>query len=290
MSRFVNWANRQPLLRKLSEKVIGVHHQRMLPTFAAESFAKWFARHRNGSSGEGVVLFETCSVNYNRPEVGIAAVQVLEHNGKKVERPEVVCCGLPALDGGDVEAARAKIRENVRVLLPLVRAGRKVLILGPSCGMMMKTEWPKLVPTAECKEVSAAAMDIGEYLAKEKAAGRLKTDFVAPQKSVAYHIPCHLRAQNIGQPFRTIMSGIPGTTVETIEQCSAFDGTWGMKTEFYDLSRKCAGKLCKAVKDSGANRIASDCLLAGINVTEETGTTPVHPIEIVRDAYGLRPE
>ena len=217
-------------------------------------------------------------------------MQVLEHNGRTIERPEVVCCGLPALDGGDVDAARAKIRANVEVLLPLVRAGRKVVILGPSCGMMMKSEWPRLLPTAECREVSAAVMDIGEYLATEKAAGRLKTDFVAAQGSIAYHIPCHLRAQNIGQPFRQIFGSIPGTTVDAIEQCSAFDGTWGMKTEFYDLSRKGAGKLCNAVKRSGANRIASDCLLAGINVTEETGTTPVHPIEIIRDAYGLKAE
>ena len=81
----------------------------------------------------------------------------------------------------------------------------------------------------------------------------------------------------------------PGTTVDAIEQCSAFDGTWGMKSEFYDLSRKCAGKLCKAIERSGANRTCSDCLLAGINVTEEMGNTPVHPIEIVRDAYGLKP-
>jgi glycerol-3-phosphate dehydrogenase subunit C len=286
ISRFVNWANRQPLLRRVVEKSLGIHRQRLLPRFARVTFAKWLAR-RKPIEGEPVVLFETCSVNYNRPEVGIAAVQVLEHNQKQVERPNVVCCGMPALDGGDIEAARAKIRQNIEVLLPLVRAGKKVVVLGPSCGMMMKSEWPHLVPTEECREVSAATMDIGEYLAKEKAAGRLRTDFVVPQGSVAYHIPCHLRAQNIGQPFRAIFAAIPGTTVEAIEQCSAFDGTWGMKTEFYDLSRKCAGKLCKAVERCGANCIASDCLLAGINVTEELGKTPLHPIEIVRDAYGL---
>ena len=60
-----------------------------------------------------------------------------------------------------------------------------------------------------------------------------------------------------------------------------------MKTEFYDLSRKCAGKLCKSVERAGANCVASDCLLAGINVTEETGKTPLHPIEVMRNAYGL---
>ena len=282
ISRFVNWANAQPLLRRVVEKAIGIHRGRLLPRFARTTFAKWLAR-RQKNEGEPVALFETCTVNYNRPEVGVAAVQVLEHNGKSIERPNVVCCGMPALDSGDLEAARAKIAHNVDVLLPLVRAGKKIVVLGPSCGMMMKSEWPHLVPTEECREVSAAVMDIGEYLVKSK----LRTDFVVPQGKVAYHVPCHLRAQNIGQPFKSIFAAMPGTTVEAIEQCSAFDGTWGMKTEFYDLSRKCAGKLCKAVERCNANCIASDCLLAGINVTEETGTTPLHPIEIVRNAYGL---
>jgi glycerol-3-phosphate dehydrogenase subunit C len=282
ISRFVNWANAQPLLRVVAEKTLGIHRKRLLPRFARTTFAKWFAR-RKQTGGEPVVLFETCTVNYNRPEVGVAAVQVLEHNGKRIERPDVVCCGMPALDGGDLEAARAKIRHNVDVLLPLVRAGKTVVVLGPSCGMMMKSEWPHLVPTDECREVSAAVMDIGQYLVKSRA----RTDFVVPQGKVAYHIPCHLRAQNIGQPFKSLFAAMPGTTVEAIEQCSAFDGTWGMKTEFYELSRKCAGKLCKAVDRCGADCVASDCLLAGINVTEETGKTPLHPIEIVRNAYGL---
>ena len=60
-----------------------------------------------------------------------------------------------------------------------------------------------------------------------------------------------------------------------------------MKTEFYETSRRCAGKLCGAIKSAGADRVISDCMLAGLNVAEETGTAPSHPIEVLRDAYGL---
>jgi glycerol-3-phosphate dehydrogenase subunit C len=162
-----------------------------------------------------------------------------------------------------------------------------VVVLQPSCSLMMKSEWPQLVATDECREVSKAVMDIGEYLAKEKAAGRLDLNFVEPQGAIAYHVPCHLRAQNIGQPFRAILNAIPGTNVEPIEQCSAFDGTWGMKTEFYESSRKCAGKLCGAIKNADGARLVSDCMMAGLNVEEELGRAPSHPIEALRDAYGL---
>jgi glycerol-3-phosphate dehydrogenase subunit C len=286
IAAFANWANRQPVFRRAMEKLLGIHRKRQLPTFARTTFAKWFDA-RQKSAGAAVALFPTCSIDYNYPQVGIAAVQVLEHNGKSVERPNVVCCGLPALDGGDLDTAIERVEQNVKALLPLVRAGKAVVVLAPSCGLTMKQEWPALVPSEECKEVAAAVMDLGEYLLKEKAAGRLDTNFAAPQGSIAYHVPCHLRAQNIGQPFRAILGAVPGTTIEPIEQCSAFDGTWGMKTEFYETSRRCAGKLCGAIKSANADRVISDCMLAGLNVAEETGTAPSHPIEVLRDAYGL---
>jgi glycerol-3-phosphate dehydrogenase subunit C len=287
---FANWANRRPLLRRGLQRVLGIHRKRLLPTFAKTTFARWFRKRKKNTDGAKVALFATCSVDYNYPQVGIAAVQVLERNGRSIENPPVVCCGLPAMDGGDVDGAIRKIEENLKVLLPIVREGKPILVLQPSCSLMMKSEWPQLVPTDECREVARGTLDIGEYLAKEKSGGRLDLNFTKPQGSIAYHIPCHLRAQNIGQPFRGILESIPGTTVEPIEQCSAFDGTWGMKTEFYESSRKCAGKLCGAIKSSNANCLISDCMLAGLNVIEETGKTPSHPLETLRDAYGLVPE
>ncbi|HEX7808373.1 MAG TPA: heterodisulfide reductase-related iron-sulfur binding cluster, partial [Thermoanaerobaculia bacterium] len=278
-----------PMLRRALEKMLGIHRDRKLPTYAKTTFAKWNRRRTNrNTDGPKVALFATCSVDYNFPQVGVAAVQVLERNGKCIETPNVVCCGLPALDGGDVDAARMKIERNVKALLPSVRQGMPVLVLAPSCGMTMKQEWPELVPTDDCRAVSAAVMDLGEFLAKEKAANRLDLTFTEPQGSIAYHVPCHLRAQNIGHPFRGILESVPGTKVEPIEQCSAFDGTWGMKKEYYATSRKCAGKLCSAITRSGADKVISDCMLAGLNVVEETGRQPVHPVEVLRDAYGIK--
>ena len=287
VAALTNWANRRPVLRRGLEKLLGIHRKRRLPSFAKTTFAKWF-RRRGKTNDPNIALFATCSVDYNYPQVGVAAVQVLEHNGKRIAVPNVVCCGLPALDGGDLDTAIRKIEQNVKTLLPLVRGGMPVVVLAPSCGLMMKSEWPQLVQTEECREVAKATMDVGEFLAKEKAAGRLDMQFTVPQGKVAYHVPCHLRAQNVGQPFRALLESVPDTRVEPIEQCSAFDGTWGMKTEYYETSRRCAGKLCGAIQRSDATRVISDCMLAGLNVVEELGIAPSHPIEALRDAYGLR--
>ena len=287
LAPLVNWTSRRPLARTALEKLLGIHRKRRLPPYARTTFAKWFRRRSITPEGWPVAIFDTCSVNYNHPEIGMAAVQVLEHNDKDVIRPNIVCCGLPALDGGDLDAAAENVRRNLRVLAPLAKADVPIVVFGPSCGYTIKKEWPELVPTDDCRLVASSTMDIGEFLAKERSAGRLDTNFPAPQGTIAYHVPCHLRAQNVGQPFRTLFEEIPDTTVKPIEQCSAFDGTWGMKREHYETSRKCAGKLCGAITRAAGDRLVSDCTLAGINVAEELGETPQHPIEVLRDAYGL---
>jgi len=286
----VNWVNGRKTLRVLLEKAAGIHRDRLLPPFAGETFARWFDRRTAPAKGERTVaIFETCSVNYNWPEIGAAAIQVLEHNGYSVVRPEQRCCGMPALDGGDVDGAAGMARANVESLMPLVREGVPIIALGPTCGYTIKQEWPGLVGSEEARAVAAHVQDVGEFLSKEKAAGRISKSLTVPQGKLAYHVPCHLRAQNIGTPFQALLAAIPGTEVETIERCSAFDGTWGMKKEYYALSRQYAGKLVRALEDASADRLVSDCPLAGLNVTEATSRVPVHPIEVLRDAYGLPP-
>ena len=293
-ANLVNWANRNSIARAVIEKTVGIHRSRVLPEFATETFDRWFERNRGSASkGEGqkiVALWETCSINYNWPEVGKAAVQVLEKNGKTVIRPAQVCCGMPALDGGDLDLAIENTKKNIQILAPLVKQGIPILVLAPTCGYTMKVEWPELVDSEDAKLVAANTFDIGEYLAKEKKEGRLSTEFTTPQGKLAYHIPCHLRAQNIGHPFAQVFGSIPETSVEPVEQCSAFDGTWGMKKEYYHMSRQYAKKLCRPMANANADRFVSDCMLSGLNVIEELGKAPVHPIEVLRDAYGLEPE
>jgi Fe-S oxidoreductase len=296
MAPLVNWVNGKKYLRVLSEKVTGIHRNRVLPPVARETFERWLKRTGRlrkdapVDPATTVAVFETCSVNYNYPGIGVAAVQVLERNGKTVIRPPQRCCGMPAMDGGDLAKAAATAQANVEVLAPLVKAGVPLVVLGPTCGYTVKKEWPELLGTEDAKLVAGKAMDIGEYLAKEQAAGRLNTDFTVPQGRLAYHIPCHLRAQNIGTPFKPVLSKIPETQVETVERCSAFDGTWGMKKEYYDLSRQYAKKLVNDLDEAKADHLVSDCPLAGLNVIEGLGRAPAHPVEILRDAYGLKPE
>jgi glycerol-3-phosphate dehydrogenase subunit C len=291
MANFVN-ANR--LLRKVQERVTGISADFNLPPFAPETFSRWLERHRAsdraGEEGE-VVLFSTCTVNYNAPQAGRAAVQVLEHNGHAVLYPrEQTCCGMPNLDGGDVEAARAKAERNVAVLYPHVKNGRPIVVPGPTCSYVLKQHHVDLLGRREdVLAVAEATHDLMEFLLKLQRAKRLDQGFTKPLGTVAYHVPCHLRAQKVGFPAERILRKVPETHVERVEQCSAVDGTWGMKAQFYELGRKYAQKLVDGVREVPFDAVATDCPLSALRLGQELGVAPVHPIELLNDAYGLPP-
>jgi len=135
--------------------------------------------------------------------------------------------------------------------------------------------------------VAENTRDIFEYLARLHAAGQLDTGFTRSLGEVTYHVPCHLRAQNIGTKSADVLRLVPGTTVTAIERCSAVDGTWGFKKEYYELSLKVAKPLFDAIDASGGRTTVTDCPLAALQIEQGTGRAPRHPIQLLADAYGL---
>ncbi len=289
----VNWVNRNKILRRLIEKFLGIAAERNLPPYRRDTFVAWFdhrpVRLRQpgvGTKGK-IALFYTCPVNYNYPEVGRASVEVLEKNGVAVSCPEQKCCGMPYLDGGDIDSALQNARFNVNSLYQAVRDGYIILSPGPTCAYMLKQEYPFLLGTPEAKEVAQNTYDICEYLMKLKEQGKLNTRFTQTVGKIAYHLSCHLKAQNIGFKSRDLMKLIPGTTVELLDHCSAVDGTWGLKKEYFKLSLKVANPLLKGIQQLQPDAVVTDCPLAGLQIQYGTGIKPLHPIEVLKKAYGI---
>lgn len=293
-----NWANKLRLNRVLMESVLGIHRDRNLPAYHRTTFSKWFRRRAAPVSPAAapatapaapaakVALFATCSVEFNEPAIGQAAVEVLERNGIDVSMPDQRCCGMPFLDGGDLENALKVARSNVASLHTAVKQGRDIVVPGPTCSFTIKNEYPHMLDTPEAREVAAHTFDICEYLMLRHKEGRLDTRFKAPVGKVAYHLPCHLKAQNIGYKSRDLLALIPGSTVSMAERCSGVDGTWGFKTQYFDLSMKVALPLLREIDEARPDVTASDCPLACMQIEKGRGERPLHPIQIVRRAYG----
>jgi glycerol-3-phosphate dehydrogenase subunit C len=235
-----------------------------------------------------VVLFATCYGDYNQTSVSRAAVRVLEHQGFRVLRPHgEVCCGMPNLDGGDVDAMVKKVNANVAVLLPHVKTGKKIVVPAPTCSYTMRKEWPVYVDSDDTRAVAGATMDLMQFLDSLRRAKTLKTDFKKALGEITYHTACHLRAQKIAYPGMRVLSAVPDTDVRLVEQCSAVDGTWGMKAANYEMGRKYAQKLVREINDAPEGLVVSDCALAALRIQKETQRRVVHPVEAVSEAYGL---
>ncbi|HZS10251.1 MAG TPA: anaerobic glycerol-3-phosphate dehydrogenase subunit C [Blastocatellia bacterium] len=294
----VNIANTNKANRWLMEKTVGIHRDKILPRFHAQTFERWFKKNigqseftARDSGRPKVALFHTCIVNYNEPQIGKAAVRVLQKNEIEVADPAgQTCCGMPYLDAGRVGPALEHFRENVKALLPFVRAGYDIVVPEPTCGMMLKKEYADSLQGEEREqalEISKRVYDLSEYLVKLSAEGKLSKNFPVNVGRVAYHQPCHLKYQAIGQKSIELLR-LAGAEVVFIDKgCSGHDGTWAMKKEYFELSQKVAGKLHRGVRESEADLVATDCSLAGLQITQGTGRVTLHPVEVLAKAYGL---
>src|SRR5262245_18182559 len=288
---FSNWGSSFPPQRALMQAVVGIHKKRNLPAFHRETFTAWFDRRKPAvfELQARVALFATCSVDFNDPATGKAAVAVLERNRVQVRLPAQRCSGMPYLDGGAVKEAKSLIRDNVRTLTEVVRQGREIVVPGPTCSYMLKQEYPWLDGSEDARLVASHTCDLFEYLSRLQADGKLDMNFPNAPHKIAYQLPCHLTAQNMGTKSADLLR-LTGAAVETIERCSAVDGTWGMKKEYFELSMKLAEPLFKDVRAAEATRVATDCPLAALQIKQGTGVEARHPIRILAEAYGLDEE
>lgn len=295
--QLVNTLNRSSTARQAMESVLGIHHQRELPPYTHPPFrnrAQPSHGHpvRDGKRTPGkVAIYSTCYVNYNEPGIGWDLVAILDHNeipATLVEKE--ACCGMPKLELGDLDAVAALKQRNIPALAALARQGYAILAPIPSCALMYKQELPLMFPGDEdVKAVQEAMYDPFEYFSLRHADGLLRTDFHTPLGKVSYHVPCHLRVQNIGLKTKELLELVPGTQVTAIERCSGHDGTWGVKSEFYETSMKIARPVVKRIEEAQPDRVSSDCPIAARHLVEgmEHEIEREHPISLLRIAYGL---
>jgi glycerol-3-phosphate dehydrogenase subunit C len=292
-----NWALSAPWLRALFEKLLGLHRNRQVLFFSKESFPQWWrkrmAKTSPGPAARKVVLFPSCMVNYQATDIGKATVQVLEKNGIDVVVPEGQrCCSMPSFDVGDTDTMVQTAQHHLKLFQPYLNQGYDLVVPTPSCSLMFKREYPYLVPTPEMNQLAERTFDVSEYLMKLKKDGALSLEFTHTKQRIAYQVPCHLRDQNIGFKSKELME-LTGAQVELIEKCSGHDGSWGAKVEFFDLSMKIAKKAVRPIVNSEPNMVASDCPLSALQLDQAGATQPnnssttQHPIQIIRDAYGI---
>jgi len=294
----VNASLKSKPIRKLVGSVMQIHPDCELPDYDSAKF-RATARPRSDfgvTAGERtpgkVAIYSTCYVNYNEPGIGHDLLKLLAHN----EVPTVLadkeaCCGMPKLELGDLDAVQRLKEVNIPHLAKLAREGYAILTAVPSCTLMYKQELPLMFPhDADVQAVKEAMWDPFEYLMARNADGLLKTDFKSPLGKVAYHVPCHQRVQNIGNKTRDALQ-LAGAAVTMIERCSGHDGTWGVKSEYFDKSMKIGKPVFRQMAEPQPDYVSSDCAMAARRILQGMGDSTAqkqHPITLLRIAYGLK--
>ena len=284
-------------VRRLMDRTVGIAAERILPPYARVRFSTWFKRRTDrplGRNEQGrVAVFATCLVEYQNPAVGQDLVKVYEHNGIRCELPEgASCCGAPWLHSGEFDAFRKQAAKNVGVLARQVREGKDIVVPQPTCGYVLKRDYPEYLKTPEAELVGSHTYDAAEYLWKlhREDGTELDTDFKGNvPATTAYHVPCHLQAQNIGLRSRDLIK-LTGSKVTLVRKCSGIDGMWGLRSDNYELARKVAAPLRDELENAEAEVVVGDCQLANGAITQETGTVPIHPLQLLARAYGIQPE
>lgn len=286
-----NKLNRNRLHRAFMEKFLGIHRNKLLPDFAAETFEKWAEKKGKIKDQGEVILFQTCYVQHNEPEIGKDLIEVFEKNSVDVACAKgFKCCGMPAWEHGDIKTLQKQAKENIEILSRFVNRGAKVVAINPTCSMMLRREYPTLVEPEDREKaqiVAQATMDPSEFLWSIRNEARFNTDFKSsPGSKISYHAPCHLRAQAIGFKGRDLLRKLPGvSSILMTMECCGHNGTFAMKVEGFEASKRIGKKAFDSMKQTQAEIWATECPLAAIQFQQHTGIKPLHPVSILARAY-----
>jgi glycerol-3-phosphate dehydrogenase subunit C len=277
--------------RVLVEKALGVHRDAPVPPFAGRTFRRFAKRHRSPASARRAVFFHGCGTEYYEPDLGEKVVEVLEHNGFEVVIPKQGCCGLPLQSNGLFDDARAYVTRLARALEPHARDDTVIVSNAPSCALMLKREAREVLGLEDdpvLREVSERTYDICELLLELHDRGELRTDLRPVEEVVAYHAPCQQQGHYIGKPALELLRLIPGLDVVELDaRCCGIAGTYGLKTEKYEIAMEVGADLFGQVARADPGVVACDTETCRWQIEHGTGRPTAQPVELLHRSYGL---
>ena len=302
-SKIVNWASsiKNKLFRKILEIIAGIDKRVQLPKYNSETFSNFFKKNKDKINFETpkkdrkVVIYTTCFVNFNKKNTGVAALKVLKKNGVEVQEAYPGCCGMPFLEQANLPKVVEQAKKVSKDLLEWVDKGYKVITLTASCGLMLKFEWPLLLPKDDnIKRLSSNVMDIDEYVVDIANNEGLAEGLQEIDGGVTVHNACHARNTRtwvLNQ--ENMLKLIPNVKLDVVERCAGHGGTFGVMKDTHDLANKVGRPTARQIKNKNNKYMASDCPLAGKHLkqlevdTNISNDEALHPIELMAKSYRL---
>ncbi len=293
----VNRLMRSTPSRLFLDRALGISKQRTLPSFTSEPFQKWF-RNRpkpepNPDSalpgqGRSVVLFHDTFCNYNHPEIGRAATELLERLGFEVLPSGHRCCGRPMISKGLFKPARTAAQHTTDCLVEFARAGLPIVGLEPSCILSIRDEYPAMLPNHPgLPQVMKQCFTIEEFLTQTLRAEEVRHLFTEETRTVLVHGHCHQRAlAGINSCLQLMRFPRHYNAVDIQAGCCGMAGAFGYEKEHYQVSLKMGeDRLFPAIREASPETlIAASGTSCRQQIMDGTGRKALHPVEVLHQA------
>jgi len=304
-SGLANWATSlgNETTRGLMQRFFDINPKAALPAYASETLEA--AARKNPPARDAAapakarkaVLYATCYAEYSDTSIGKAALAVLARNGVETKVVHPACCGMPKLEQGLIGEVAETAKKVAAAFAPYIDEGYDIVAPIPSCALMLKSEWPLILPEDESvKRLAAATRDLSEYVVDIARKEGLAEGMQPVDGGVAFHVSCHSRAQNIGQKGAELLRLVPGMELTVVERCSGHGGLWGCKGENFDTALKVGKPAARQIQGADKKYMVSECPLAGAHLKQGVEKLSpdkpapeliAHPIELMARAYGV---
>lgn len=295
-ARFFNWMAQKAFVKKKLE-LIGISSKRSLPSLALKRFSSWFATYPQPIElNKAVILFNDTFTEFNHPEVGQAAVRVLNELGYRVILPPRSCCGRPALSKGLLKSARKQAQRLITRLWPFAQYGYPIIGLEPSCLLTMRDDYLSLVQLGkeqdnQLRQILSQSLTLDEFLAELIDKGEFKARFKERERCVKVHGHCYQKALIGMHSTLKVLHAIPGFKVEEIQSgCCGMAGSFGYEKEHASISMKIGElHLFPAVRSSGADDwIIANGMSCRHQIKDGTQRQAIHLAEALANHFFLK--
>ncbi len=278
-----NAASAVPGARTVIEKTVGIASDRTLPTFERESLQDWFADRGpqvdEAAADRKAVLFPDTYTNYSHPEIGRAAVEVLEAAGVHVQLADRTDSGRPAHSKGFLEKSRAAAEQNVEALAPAVAEGWDVVLVEPSDAVMFQLDYLDLLSGAAVETLAENTYGLCEYL--DRFDLDRNVEWAAPGEALTYHGHCHQKATKKDHHAVGVLRRA-GYDVDPLDSgCCGMAGSFGYEREHFSMSKAIGSILFDQVDDSDGETVVAPgaSCRTQLGDRDAADAEPPHPVE-----------
>jgi FAD/FMN-containing dehydrogenase/Fe-S oxidoreductase len=292
MAPLANVVGQSGVMRRLAERFAGIDRRRPLPSFARQSLGAWFRNHTPQTTGKrgDVAFFADSFSSYSEPEIGRAAIELLERAGWRVQLVNDVCCGRSMISKGLLDQAKATHAALLARLAPIAQAGIPIVGVEPSCVFTLEDEVVNLSRgDARAVAIARQAGLVDDLILEAIDDGSLVVPEAIDVQSVVFHGHCHQKAAGALKSTIRLLEKLPGQLNVLDAGCCGMAGSFGFERDHYDISMQIGEmRLFPAVRQAPDAAVAATGVSCRQQIRHGTGRRADHPVTLLHRAIMAR--